>query len=64
MAAGEDAVPRGTDGARRLDIRIGPLKDGSAADGLVELFRDIPSLGSIEALDQGSRRTRACGNSG
>ena len=53
MTAGEDAVPRGTDGARRLDIRIGPLKDGSAADGLVELFRDIPSLGSIEALDQG-----------
>src|SRR6267143_299568 len=39
--------------ARRLDIRIGPLKSGAAADGLVELFRDIPSLGTIEALDQG-----------
>ncbi|HEX4584460.1 MAG TPA: chemotaxis protein CheW [Burkholderiaceae bacterium] len=53
MAAGEDAVPQEPSGARRLDIRIGPLKDGSSADGLVELFRDIPSLGTIEALDQG-----------
>src|SRR2546426_762300 len=53
MAAGEGAGPDAPDDARRLDIRIGPLKSGAAADGLVELFRDIPSLGTIEALDQG-----------
>ncbi|HEX4596336.1 MAG TPA: chemotaxis protein CheW [Burkholderiaceae bacterium] len=53
MAAGEEAVAAAGDGARCLDIRIGPLTDVAAADGLVELFRDIPSLGAIEALDQG-----------
>ncbi|HEY4038300.1 MAG TPA: chemotaxis protein CheW [Burkholderiaceae bacterium] len=53
MAAGEETVADASDGARCLDIRIGPLTDVAAADGLVELFRDIPSLGAIEALDQG-----------
>jgi two-component system chemotaxis sensor kinase CheA len=53
MAAGEQAARAATDGARCLEVRIGPLKHGSAADGLVELFRDIPALGTIEALDQG-----------
>jgi len=52
MASGQDQ--RGAPaGARVLDIQIGPLQSGAAADGLVELFRDIPSLGSIETLDQG-----------
>jgi two-component system chemotaxis sensor kinase CheA len=53
MAAGgqDAAAPAGT---RCLDVRIGPLKDASAADGLIELFRDIPSLGSIERLDAAS----------
>jgi two-component system chemotaxis sensor kinase CheA len=55
MAAGDDTVSQRPGGARCLDIRIGPLEDGSCADGLVELFRDIPSLGTIEALDQGQR---------
>jgi two-component system chemotaxis sensor kinase CheA len=53
MAAGQEAAPEPTQGARCLEVRIGPLKDGSAADGLVELFRDIPDLGTIEALDLG-----------
>jgi len=53
MAAGEAVEVDVADGARCLDIRIGPLTSGAVADGLVELFRDIPSLGTIEALDQG-----------
>ncbi len=40
-------------GARSLQVRIGPLKDPSVADNLAELFRDIPSLGTITALDGG-----------
>jgi two-component system chemotaxis sensor kinase CheA len=53
MAAGEAAKADVAGRARCLDVRIGPLTSGAAADGLVELFRDIPSLGTIEALDQG-----------
>jgi two-component system, chemotaxis family, sensor kinase CheA len=52
MASGGDARQDADDG-RHLQVRIGPLKDGTAADGLEELFRDIPSLGTIEALDRG-----------
>ncbi|GAB4477793.1 MAG: chemotaxis protein CheA [Burkholderiaceae bacterium] len=52
LAAGETL---GADsGRRRLRVRIGPLADGAAADGLAELFRDIPSLGSIAPLDGGA----------
>jgi two-component system, chemotaxis family, sensor kinase CheA len=54
MAAGEDAERDRSAGGRCLDIAIGPLKSSAAADGLAELFRDIPSLGSIEALDRGT----------
>jgi len=53
LASGQDDVQNAPPGARCLDIRIGPLKEAAAADGLIELFRDIPSLGSIEALDAG-----------
>ncbi len=53
MAAGKEAGRNAPDDGRHLEIQIGPLKSGAAADGLVELFRDIPSLGTIEALDQG-----------
>jgi len=41
-------------GVRSLNIRVGPLKDGTVADSLAELFRDIPSLGTIEAADGGA----------
>ncbi|MEG1831778.1 MAG: chemotaxis protein CheW [Burkholderiaceae bacterium] len=40
-------------GARSLRLRVGPLADTAAADGLAELFRDIPALGSCEAVDGG-----------
>ena len=35
-------------GERQLDIHIGPLASLSMADGIGELFRDIPGLGQIE----------------
>ena len=41
-------------GARRLAVRVGPLTDGKVADNLAELFRDIPSLGTITAADGGA----------
>ncbi len=40
-------------GVRQLRLRVGPLKDAAAADGLAELFRDIPALGRCEAVDGG-----------
>lgn len=42
------------DGKRRLRAKIGPLTDLSLAQNIVELFRDIPGLGEIEALDGGN----------
>ena len=41
-------------GHRALHVKVGPLKDGAVADGIADLFRDIPSLGSLAALDGGA----------
>lgn len=43
---------------RELEIHIGPLDNVAQADGVAELFRDIPGLGTIEALpcDQANKR--------
>ncbi len=49
-AAVDPSVPAG---ARHLAVRVGPLSDGKVADNLAELFRDIPSLGTIAAADGG-----------
>lgn len=46
-------APAPAAGERRLNVRVGPLQDGSVADNLAELFRDIPSLGTIVASDDG-----------
>ena len=35
---------------RDLEIYIGPLENPAQADGIAELFRDIPGLGTAEAL--------------
>ena len=45
-------------GLRLLELHIGPLEDPSQADGIAELFRDIPGLGDIETLpcDQSDKR--------
>ena len=38
---------------RMLELRVGPLNDIKDADNLVDLFREIVDLGSIEPLDAG-----------
>jgi two-component system chemotaxis sensor kinase CheA len=39
---------------RVLRLTLGPLPDAGAVDGVLELFRDIGTLGSIEAADGGA----------
>ncbi|MFM2449448.1 MAG: hypothetical protein RIS44_1898 [Pseudomonadota bacterium] len=39
--------------ARALELRVGPLSDVSLADNLVDLFKEIVDLGTIEPLDGG-----------
>ena len=39
--------------ARLLELRVGPMSDPSQADNLIELFREIVDLGTIEAIDGG-----------
>jgi two-component system chemotaxis sensor kinase CheA len=53
LAAGEAIAPAG-DGRRQLLVRVGPLKDGAIADGLADLFRDIPALGVLQPIDGGT----------
>jgi len=45
-------------GEREIDIHIGPLDNPALADGIAELFRDIPGLGTVNALpcDQPGKR--------
>jgi len=40
-------------GMRLLELTVGPLPDPEAADNLVELFKEITDLGTIEPLDAG-----------
>ena len=40
--------------ARLLELQVGPLADLSLADNLVELFKEITDLGTIEPLDAGT----------
>ncbi|MFG6461811.1 chemotaxis protein CheA [Roseateles sp. DXS20W] len=40
-------------GARLLELQVGPLNDPGVADNLVELFKEITDLGTIEPLDAG-----------
>ena len=49
-AAAAPAVPAGT---RLLELSVGPLDDLGLADNLVDLFKEITGLGSIEPLDAG-----------
>ncbi|MFP8834739.1 chemotaxis protein CheA [Hydrogenophaga sp. XSHU_21] len=45
-------------GEREIDIHIGPLDNPAVADGIAELFRDIPGLGTVTPLncDQPGKR--------
>ena len=38
---------------RALELTVGPLEDTALADNLVELFKEITDLGTIEPLDAG-----------
>lgn len=40
-------------GVRLLELTVGPLPDPSTADNLVDLFKEITDLGTIEPLDAG-----------
>jgi two-component system, chemotaxis family, sensor kinase CheA len=47
------AVPAAPPGMRALELTVGPLDVPSMADNLVELFKEITDLGTIEPLDAG-----------
>jgi two-component system, chemotaxis family, sensor kinase CheA len=40
-------------GARQLELRVGPLDNPDQANNLVDLFKEITDLGSIEPIDGG-----------
>ncbi|MDP2004354.1 MAG: Hpt domain-containing protein, partial [Rubrivivax sp.] len=40
-------------GVRQLELTVGPLQDTAVADNLVDLFKEITDLGTIEPLDAG-----------
>ncbi|MCA6218008.1 chemotaxis protein CheW [Ideonella sp. B7] len=48
--AAEAPVPNG---ARAVELRVGPLDHPEQADNLFELFKEITNLGTIEPLDAG-----------
>jgi two-component system chemotaxis sensor kinase CheA len=39
------------DGPTRFDVEIGPLEHPSQAGNIVDLFKEIPGLGTIEPVD-------------
>jgi two-component system chemotaxis sensor kinase CheA len=51
VAAAEPASAK--PGQRVLELTVGPLPDPSQAENLVELFKEITDLGTIEPLDAG-----------
>ncbi len=52
-AAATPAAPPAPKGARQLELTVGPLQDPALADNLVDLFKEITDLGTIEPLDAG-----------
>ncbi len=47
------SVPVSRPIARELELRVGPLPDPAVAENLVDLFKEITDLGTIEPLDAG-----------
>jgi two-component system chemotaxis sensor kinase CheA len=47
------ATKPGAAAVRTLELAVGPLPDTSVADNLVDLFKEITDLGTIEPLDAG-----------
>ncbi|MCW5654261.1 chemotaxis protein CheW [Hydrogenophaga sp.] len=58
-AAEAPAAPVAGKAERMLDIHIGPLQNPASADGIAELFRDIPGLGRVEPLPCDMATSRA-----
>ena len=52
-AAPAPATAPAPGGARALELTVGPLPDPTVADNLVDLFKEIADLGTIEPLDAG-----------
>ncbi|MFM9914869.1 MAG: chemotaxis protein CheA [Rhizobacter sp.] len=48
-----DAAAPASKTARGLELRVGPLDDPKEADNLIDLFKEIADLGTIEPLDGG-----------
>ncbi|MDP2261886.1 MAG: chemotaxis protein CheW [Hydrogenophaga sp.] len=57
-AAASAPAPRTQKAGRSLEIHIGPMDNPAQADGIAELFRDIPGLGELQVLpcDQSDKR--------
>ena len=53
VQAAPPAAAEAASGLRSLELRVGPLDHPEQADNLVELFSEIPDLGTIEPLDAG-----------
>jgi two-component system chemotaxis sensor kinase CheA len=52
-AAVPQAAAEAAGQARELEVRVGPLKNPDQANNLVELFKEITDLGTIEPIDGG-----------
>ncbi len=52
-AAAAATLPSAPPGGRELELTVGPLADLSAADNVVDLFKEITGLGTLEPLDGG-----------
>jgi two-component system chemotaxis sensor kinase CheA len=55
QAAATSSMPRAAprQAARSLELTVGPLENTDQAENLVELFKEITDLGTIEPLDAG-----------
>ena len=52
-AAPAPAAAPAVGSVRVLELRVGPLKDPAVAENLVDLFKEITDLGTIEPIDGG-----------
>ncbi|MBX3625165.1 MAG: chemotaxis protein CheW [Rhizobacter sp.] len=64
-AAAEAAPAAAKDGARLLELRVGPMDKPEQANNILDLFKEITDLGTIEPLDNGMaadgvRRFKVC----
>jgi len=53
VAASVEAAATAATAMRELELTVGPLPNGDIADSIVELFKEIDGLGTIDPLDGG-----------